>query len=206
MLESAQGAILGLTRPCQGCWHGHLGRRSPSLVSPDLRNLHMTGTRLQASRAVRVRRSDQYRSTESGAAQFHVSGFEFVVEPCVIDHSAMHLHRHSQCVGTLCKQSWCCAGPKHWASSHWQSDFRRCVARREAGLRWANQPIHGWGAFAKRPHAVGDMVLEYAGQIVRPIIAELRESRLYDVLVGPPPPLFPLHTASVPLQSSAFFG
>ena len=59
--------------------------------------------------------------------------------------------------------------------------------RRSEGARVTvgKSAIHGWGAFAKRPHAVGDMVLEYAGQVVRPSVAELRESRLYDVLVSP---------------------
>ena len=60
-------------------------------------------------------------------------------------------------------------------------EMRDTVGRR---VTIGKSAIHGWGAFAKQPHARGDMVLEYAGQIVRPSVAELRESRLYDVMVS----------------------
>ncbi|CAM6106755.1 unnamed protein product [Calypogeia fissa] len=51
-------------------------------------------------------------------------------------------------------------------------------------LTFGKSSIHGWGVFTKRPHSVGDMVIEYAGEIVRPIIADIRERRSYDSLVG----------------------
>ena len=44
--------------------------------------------------------------------------------------------------------------------------------------------IHGWGAFAKTVHAAGDMVVEYCGDLVRPTVADVRERRQYDTLVG----------------------
>ena len=44
--------------------------------------------------------------------------------------------------------------------------------------------IHGWGAFTKVPHAAGDMMIEYCGDLVRPSVADLREDRSYDKLVG----------------------
>ncbi|KAK9809202.1 hypothetical protein WJX72_011258 [[Myrmecia] bisecta] len=44
--------------------------------------------------------------------------------------------------------------------------------------------IHGWGAFSKRALAKGDMVLEYVGELVRPSIADAREKRLYNSMVG----------------------
>ena len=44
--------------------------------------------------------------------------------------------------------------------------------------------IHGWGAFAKLPHAAGDMMVEYQGEVVRASVADCRERRLYDTLVG----------------------
>jgi hypothetical protein len=53
-----------------------------------------------------------------------------------------------------------------------------------ARLTCGKSAIHGWGAFTKVPHAAGDMVIEYCGEIVRPVIAELREARCYDALVG----------------------
>jgi len=53
-----------------------------------------------------------------------------------------------------------------------------------ARLTCGKSAIHGWGAFTKVPHAAGDMVIEYCGELVRPVVAELREARCYDALVG----------------------
>ncbi len=44
--------------------------------------------------------------------------------------------------------------------------------------------IHGWGALAKVAHKKGDLVIEYGGEVVRAVVADLRERRLYDSLVG----------------------
>lgn len=44
--------------------------------------------------------------------------------------------------------------------------------------------IHGWGAFARRPIATGEMVIEYIGELVRPSVADARERACYDSLVG----------------------
>ena len=54
--------------------------------------------------------------------------------------------------------------------------------------------IHGWGAFAKTPHAAGDMVIEYQGEVVRASVADTRERRLYDTLVGAGTYVFTLNT------------
>lgn len=35
--------------------------------------------------------------------------------------------------------------------------------------------IHQWGLFARAPFEVGDMVIEYLGEVIRPAIADLRE-------------------------------
>ncbi|KAJ7534582.1 hypothetical protein O6H91_13G100900 [Diphasiastrum complanatum] len=51
-------------------------------------------------------------------------------------------------------------------------------------LTFGKSAIHGWGVFSIRPHFAGDMVIEYVGEIVRPIIADIREHRHYDSLVG----------------------
>lgn len=44
--------------------------------------------------------------------------------------------------------------------------------------------IHGWGAFTKQPCAASDMVIEYMGELVRRPVADARERRIYDTLVG----------------------
>lgn len=51
-------------------------------------------------------------------------------------------------------------------------------------LTFGKSAIHGWGVFAKQIHRAGDMVIEYAGEIVRPIVADLRERLIYNSLVG----------------------
>lgn len=44
--------------------------------------------------------------------------------------------------------------------------------------------IHGLGAFCKVPHKAGDMIIEYVGELVRPPVADARERKVYDTLVG----------------------
>lgn len=51
-------------------------------------------------------------------------------------------------------------------------------------LTFGKSAIHGWGVFTKQKHLAGDMVIEYAGEIVRPIVADLRERLIYNSLVG----------------------
>ncbi|KAJ8635768.1 hypothetical protein MRB53_010035 [Persea americana] len=51
-------------------------------------------------------------------------------------------------------------------------------------LAFGKSAIHGFGIFAKLPHRAGDMVIEYTGEIVRPSVADTREHRIYDSLVG----------------------
>lgn len=54
--------------------------------------------------------------------------------------------------------------------------------------------IHGWGAFTTKRIKEGDMVIEYVGELVRPSVAEMREMRLYDTLVGAGTYVFRLNT------------
>ncbi|KAA8531168.1 hypothetical protein F0562_005918 [Nyssa sinensis] len=51
-------------------------------------------------------------------------------------------------------------------------------------LAFGKSGIHGFGIFAKHPHRAGDMVIEYAGELVRPPIADRREHLIYNSLVG----------------------
>ena len=44
--------------------------------------------------------------------------------------------------------------------------------------------IHGQGAMAKRRFGPGDMVIEYAGDLIRPSVADAREKSVYDKMVG----------------------
>ncbi|KAG6544106.1 hypothetical protein Mapa_014523 [Marchantia paleacea] len=62
--------------------------------------------------------------------------------------------------------------------------FRHMKSTMHQRLTFGKSAIHGWGVFTKRAHCAGDMVIEYAGEIVRPIIADIRERRSYDSLVG----------------------
>ncbi|XP_074264191.1 histone-lysine N-methyltransferase ATX2-like [Silene latifolia] len=51
-------------------------------------------------------------------------------------------------------------------------------------LAFGKSKIHGFGIFAKRLHKAGDMVIEYTGEIVRPLVADRREHFIYNSLVG----------------------
>ncbi|XP_019707927.1 histone-lysine N-methyltransferase TRX1 [Elaeis guineensis] len=51
-------------------------------------------------------------------------------------------------------------------------------------LAFGKSRIHGFGVFAKLAHKAGDMVIEYIGELVRPPIADIREHRIYNSLVG----------------------
>ncbi|XP_046387049.1 histone-lysine N-methyltransferase SETD1B-A [Ischnura elegans] len=46
---------------------------------------------------------------------------------------------------------------------------------RKKQLKFAKSSIHDWGLFAMEPIAADEMVIEYVGQVVRPVVADLRE-------------------------------
>ncbi|BDA44310.1 probable histone-lysine N-methyltransferase TRX1 [Coccomyxa sp. Obi] len=60
-------------------------------------------------------------------------------------------------------------------------EMRRTVMER---LTCGKSAIHGWGAFTKVPAAASDMLIEYMGELVRRPVADARERRIYDCLVG----------------------
>ncbi|KAF3326010.1 histone-lysine N-methyltransferase ATX1-like protein [Carex littledalei] len=60
---------------------------------------------------------------------------------------------------------------------HMKATFRKRLA-------FGKSRIHGYGVFPKVPHKAGDMVIEYIGEVVRPVIADIRERRIYNSLVG----------------------
>ncbi|XP_037956634.1 histone-lysine N-methyltransferase SETD1 isoform X2 [Teleopsis dalmanni] len=43
-------------------------------------------------------------------------------------------------------------------------------------LKFAKSAIHDWGLFAMEPIAADEMVIEYVGQMIRPVVADLRET------------------------------
>lgn len=79
------------------------------------------------------------------------------------------------------------AAPKLKKSKDGESATQRFLRMRRTlpeRLTCGKSAIHGWGAFTKVAHRKGDMVIEYVGQLVRPCVAELRELRCYNTLVG----------------------
>ncbi|XP_044740720.1 histone-lysine N-methyltransferase SETD1 [Chrysoperla carnea] len=48
---------------------------------------------------------------------------------------------------------------------------------RKKQLKFAKSAIHDWGLFAMEPIAADEMVIEYVGQMVRPVVADLRETK-----------------------------
>ena len=61
---------------------------------------------------------------------------------------------------------------------------RRGVTHAPARAGAGKSAIHGWGAFAKVAHAPGDLLIEYMGELVRRSVADTRERRAYDTMVG----------------------
>lgn len=55
---------------------------------------------------------------------------------------------------------------------------------RGAKLKFGKSSIHDWGLFALETIAADEMVIEYVGQVVRPILADLRETQYEAVGIG----------------------
>ncbi|KAM3611138.1 uncharacterized protein V6R79_013970 [Siganus canaliculatus] len=55
---------------------------------------------------------------------------------------------------------------------------------RKKRIRFTRSHIHEWGLFAMEPIAADEMVIEYVGQIIRQVIADMRERRYEDEGIG----------------------
>ncbi|KAF3791741.1 Histone-lysine N-methyltransferase [Nymphaea thermarum] len=66
-------------------------------------------------------------------------------------------------------------------SLHEKYEYMKATFRKR--LVFGKSAIHGFGVFAKHALRAGDMVIEYTGELVRPIIADIRESLIYNSLV-----------------------
>ncbi|KAI1291695.1 Histone-lysine N-methyltransferase SETD1 [Halotydeus destructor] len=55
---------------------------------------------------------------------------------------------------------------------------------RKKQLKFSRSRIHDWGLFALEPIAADEMVIEYVGQMIRPVVADLREKKYNDQGIG----------------------
>ncbi|KAM4576993.1 histone-lysine N-methyltransferase SETD1B-A-like isoform 1-T1 [Odontesthes bonariensis] len=55
---------------------------------------------------------------------------------------------------------------------------------RKKRIRFSHSHIHEWGLFAMEPIAADEMVIEYVGQIIRQVIADMREQRYEEEGIG----------------------
>ncbi|XP_037922173.1 histone-lysine N-methyltransferase SETD1 [Hermetia illucens] len=55
---------------------------------------------------------------------------------------------------------------------------------RKKNLKFAKSAIHDWGLFAMEPIAADEMVIEYVGQMIRPVVADLREAKYEAIGIG----------------------
>ncbi|KAM9744610.1 histone-lysine N-methyltransferase SETD1B-like [Menidia menidia] len=55
---------------------------------------------------------------------------------------------------------------------------------RKKRIRFSPSHIHEWGLFAMEPIAADEMVIEYVGQIIRQVIADMREQRYEEEGIG----------------------
>jgi len=58
------------------------------------------------------------------------------------------------------------------------------LTARAKRLRFDRSPIHDWGLFAAEPIGPNQLVLEYLGELVRPRLADLRESAYERIGIG----------------------
>ncbi|WOK95128.1 histone-lysine N-methyltransferase TRX1-like [Canna indica] len=73
---------------------------------------------------------------------------------------------------------------KHSSICSMAEKYRNMKTTFRRRLAFGKSKIHGFGVFAKLSHKAGDMVIEYIGELVRPTIADIRERRFYNSLVG----------------------
>ncbi|KAG6932945.1 SET domain containing 1B [Chelydra serpentina] len=59
-----------------------------------------------------------------------------------------------------------------------------CTQFRKKKLKFCKSHIHDWGLFAMEPIAADEMVIEYVGQNIRQVIADMREKRYEDEGIG----------------------
>lgn len=55
---------------------------------------------------------------------------------------------------------------------------------RKKQLKFSKSSIHDWGLFAMEPIAADEMVIEYVGQMIRPVMADLRERQYEATGIG----------------------
>lgn len=51
-------------------------------------------------------------------------------------------------------------------------------------IKFGKSSIHDWGLFAMESIAAGEMIIEYVGQMIRPIVADLRERQYEATGIG----------------------
>ena len=58
--------------------------------------------------------------------------------------------------------------------------MRKCVIKsicRRKAMRFGKSAIHDWGLFAMEHIGADEMVIEYVGDVIRPVLADDREAR-----------------------------
>ena len=48
---------------------------------------------------------------------------------------------------------------------------------RKDAIKFARSRIHGWGLYALKPIAKDDLIVEYVGEQIRSVVADVREKR-----------------------------
>lgn len=61
-------------------------------------------------------------------------------------------------------------------STTWRSKLRVCQSLEPRRITFGKSGIHGWGIFARRPIPADTMVTEFRGQLIRGILADVREA------------------------------
>ena len=55
---------------------------------------------------------------------------------------------------------------------------------RKKQLKFSKSVIHDWGLFALEPIAADEMIIEYVGERIRPLVADIREKKYEECGIG----------------------
>lgn len=67
-------------------------------------------------------------------------------------------------------------GVRGGRSTTWRSKLRVCQALEPKRITFGKSGIHGWGIFARQAIPADSMVSEFRGQLIRGILADVREA------------------------------
>ncbi|KAG8192982.1 hypothetical protein JTE90_028102 [Oedothorax gibbosus] len=141
------------------------------------------------------KKNDRTRTHVSGCARSEGYYKMDVKEKAVYNHTAMSSLENEEDQSKLVKTTIqsnreARSNQRRLLTSFGEADFLSDLLKfnqlkfRKKQLKFARSRIHDWGLFALEPIAADEMVIEYVGQMVRPLVADQREKMYTSIGVG----------------------